>query len=195
MIRGRESPFARCRKCPLVHQPVVPGDGPTKTDFVVVGQAPGDKEVELEKPFVGPAGQILRGLLDGLDVRESKVHFTNTVLCHPGKNARTKRDRKPSAAAIRACHERLKREIEGTGARWILAVGAVAGTVVTGKPKRVSQSRCSLLGSPLRADGIDWNAHVGITHHPSASLPRALLVADIRTLLSFRCDGRTPDVY
>lgn len=131
--------------------------------------------------------------LAGVD--PSKVYFTNTVLCHPGKNVRANRDQKPPPAAIAACQERLKGEIEGTGARWILAVGAVAAAGVTGKRVVVSQSRCSLLRRPIHPDRMNGDACVGITHHPSASFPRSLLVADIRALLSLPCNGRTPDVY
>jgi uracil-DNA glycosylase family 4 len=189
-------PFARCPECPLVDQPFVPGNGPTQTDLVIVGQAPGDQEVDQRKPFVGPAGKALRRALDLLGVDHlSKVFFTNTVLCHPGKT-RTGRDKKPPRAAIVACRERLRREIEETGPGWILAVGAVAGARVTGKGVVISRSRCSLLGHPLSSDGIGgYDALVGITHHPSAPFPRLLLEADIRALLSFPNGGRTPDVY
>ena len=109
---------------------------------MVVGQAPGDQEVEQRKPFVGRAGRALRRALDSLGVDHlSKVFFTNTVLCHPGKNEGTGRDKKPPPAAIVACRERLRREIEETGPGWILAVGAVAGASVTGKQVVISRSR------------------------------------------------------
>ena len=190
-----KAPFARCRECPLVDQPFVPGNGPTDTDLMAIGQAPGDEEVKQNKPFVGPAGGRLRRALASLGVDESKVYFTNTVLCHPGKREKTNRDKTPPAKAKAACHERLKREVEGTGARWILSVGAVAAKEVTGKRVALSASRCSVLRRPLSSDGLGGDALVGITHHPSASIPKRLLVADIRTLLSFRYNGRTPDVY
>ncbi len=192
-----KAPSARCRECPLAEQPVVPGNGPVQADLVVVGQAPGDQEVRQGRPFVGPAGKALRRAFDSLGVDHlSKVFFTNTVLCHPGKNEGNGRDRKPPAEAIRACHERLRGEVEETGARWILAVGALAAERVTGRPARLSESRCSVLCRPLRPEGVGGHdALVGITHHPSASLPRRLLIADIRELLSFRYKGRLPDVY
>jgi uracil-DNA glycosylase family 4 len=119
-----KAPFVRCRECPLAHQPFVPGNGPSQTDLVVVGQAPGCQEVEQRKPFVGPAGKALRRVLDSLGVDHlSKVFFTNTVLCYPGKSEGTGRDKKPPLAAIVACRERLRREIEKTGPdgswRWV----------------------------------------------------------------------------
>ena len=190
-----KAPFARCRECPLMDQEFVPGNGPPETDLVVVGQAPGDQEVEQREPFVGPAGGRLRRALASLGVDDSKVHFTNTVLCHPGKSEKTNRDKSPPAKAKAACHERLKREVKGTGARWILAVGAVAAARVTGKRVVVSRFRCSFLRRSLSPDGLGGDALVGITHHPSASFPMSLLVADIRCLLSFRYNGRPPDVH
>jgi len=189
-----KAPFARCFECPLVDQSFVPGNGPAQTDLVVVGQAPGDQEVERGKPFVGPAGKALRCALALVGVDASKVYFTNTVLCHPGKDERTNRDRRPPAAAREACQERLRHEIEATAAKWILAVGAVAAAGVTGKKVVVSKSRASLLRHRLRPDRLNVDACVGITHHPSAPFPRSLLVDDIRALLSFPCNGQTPDV-
>jgi hypothetical protein len=53
------------------------------------------------------------------------------------------------------------------------------------------QGRCGI-GS---INGRTTDARVGITHHPSAPLPRVLLVADIHALLSFGYNGRKPDVY
>lgn len=190
-----EAPFARCGECPLMDQCFVPGNGPTQTDLVVVGQAPGEQECKQRKPFVGSAGVALKGALASLGVDPSKVYFTNTALCYPGKIARKSRDKKPPRKAITACLERLKRETERTKAKWILAVGVVAAEGVTGKRVLVSESRCSRVHRPLAADRLGSDALVGITHHPSAPLPKALLVADIRELLSFRCNQRAPDVY
>ena len=38
---------------------VVPGDGNANADIVFIGEAPGKKEDELGKPFVGAAGKFL----------------------------------------------------------------------------------------------------------------------------------------
>lgn len=50
-----------CRRCPLYRDSTqaVPGDGPRRAAFMLVGEQPGDKEDLAGKPFVGPAGRVL----------------------------------------------------------------------------------------------------------------------------------------
>jgi DNA polymerase len=50
-----------CRRCPLYRDATqgVPGEGPQKSDLMLVGEQPGDAEDLEGHPFVGPAGAIL----------------------------------------------------------------------------------------------------------------------------------------
>ncbi len=62
-----------CRLCPL-HEgrmnPVV-GDGSLDSPLVLVGEAPGRKEDEQGKPFVGSAGKLLDSMLEGAGLERS----------------------------------------------------------------------------------------------------------------------------
>ena len=42
----------------------VPGEGPGDADIMIVGEAPGAKEDEEGRPFVGAAGKLLTTLLE-----------------------------------------------------------------------------------------------------------------------------------
>jgi len=57
---------ARCRRCGLCEdrQNPVLGEGDLNSPVVLAGEAPGRKEDELGRPFVGSAGKILDKLLD-----------------------------------------------------------------------------------------------------------------------------------
>ncbi|HXJ64562.1 MAG TPA: uracil-DNA glycosylase family protein, partial [Actinomycetota bacterium] len=51
-----KAPLAHFENCPLRDRPFVPGYGPPMTDRVIVGAAPGQREVVQGKPFVGASG-------------------------------------------------------------------------------------------------------------------------------------------
>ena len=57
-----------CRHCPDMHAPPVLGE-PVKSQIMLIGQAPGDKEPQLQKPFAWTAGKTLFKWFDqiGLD--------------------------------------------------------------------------------------------------------------------------------
>ena len=93
-----------CRLCPL-HEgrmnPVV-GDGSLDSPLVLVGEAPGRKEDEQGKPFVGSAGKLLDSMLEEAGLDRSRLFITNIVKCRPPKN------RRPLANEVRACSGHLE---------------------------------------------------------------------------------------
>jgi uracil-DNA glycosylase family 4 len=96
------------------------GDGPSNADLMIVGEAPGEQEDDLNRPFVGQAGEYLRDdLLVPAGIPESKVRFTNAVRCHPKQN------KTPSAGAIRKCRQYLEAEIRRINPIVIVGMGNV----------------------------------------------------------------------
>ena len=172
-------PLAHCDECPLKDRPFVPGDGPSRTDRVIVGEAPGETEVKKGKPFVGRAGTVLN---EELGIDRSSVHITNAVLCHPERNK--KRNKKPSVQAIRACRDRLIREIKQRGPKKVLCLGVVATWAVTGESRTIAELRLAgALPSPFLGDDVA----VWVTYHPGAVLRnsnlRPFFASDIRRFL------------
>ena len=105
--------------------------GDPTSRVVLVGEAPGAKEVVEGQPFVGPAGDVLWRALAEADLSEADVFVVNSVACRPCNPV--KPIRTPSPAAIDACHGRLVRDIElGPGAV-IVALGRTAVQAVTGQ--------------------------------------------------------------
>src|SRR5262245_4262034 len=70
-----------CRKCALWERATqgVPGEGSRKAALMLVGEQPGDAEDVAGRPFVGPAGQLLRRLLEEAGVDSKSVYITNAV--------------------------------------------------------------------------------------------------------------------
>lgn len=50
----------------------VPGEGSVDARVVFVGEAPGKQEAKSGRPFVGPAGRVLRGLIHDIGLNEGK---------------------------------------------------------------------------------------------------------------------------
>ncbi|MGI8479922.1 MAG: uracil-DNA glycosylase family protein [Gaiellaceae bacterium] len=71
---------AGCRRCRLweLGTQTVYGEGATRK-LMLVGEQPGDAEDRAGRPFVGPAGQLLRELLAEAKLAERDVYVTNAV--------------------------------------------------------------------------------------------------------------------
>ncbi|MBP6942950.1 MAG: uracil-DNA glycosylase [Candidatus Buchananbacteria bacterium] len=65
---------------------VVPGDGSATAELMFIGEAPGKKEDESGKPFVGAAGKFLNEMLAAINLERSDVFITNIVKCRPPDN-------------------------------------------------------------------------------------------------------------
>lgn len=67
-------------------KPLVFGDGPTDHPvLMLVGEAPGEQETLLGKPFVGKAGKNLDGFLQTVRLRREDIYITNVVKVRPTK--------------------------------------------------------------------------------------------------------------
>jgi DNA polymerase len=99
-------------------------DGNKDAKVMIVGEAPGRTEDELQKPFVGRAGKLLDSLLESINLNRSKVYITNVVNYRPDKN------RKPTSEEINKFKKLLFKHIEIISPKCILLLGATAATAV-----------------------------------------------------------------
>jgi DNA polymerase len=65
---------------------LVMGDGNADADIVFIGEAPGKKEDEQGKPFVGAAGRFLNEMLETINLKREDVYITNIVKYRPPNN-------------------------------------------------------------------------------------------------------------
>ncbi|MGZ9165762.1 MAG: uracil-DNA glycosylase family protein [Anaerolineales bacterium] len=77
-----------CTKCDLhrSRKKAVPGEGPTHTEIMLIGEGPGFHENEQGRPFVGASGKFLDQLLEQAGVTRADVWITNVVKCRPPGN-------------------------------------------------------------------------------------------------------------
>ena len=82
---------------PVVGQPV-------RSPVLLLGQAPGDKEPKLQRPFAWTAGKTLFKWFSGIGLNEEevreRVYMAAVCRCFPGKKPRGG-DRVPSPQEIR----------------------------------------------------------------------------------------------
>jgi len=118
-----------CDRCPKMHKPVVSG-GPVISKVMLVGQAPGDKEPVLKRPFAWTAGKTLFRWFEeacGLTEAEfrSRIYMAAVCRCFPGKKL-AGGDRVPSDDEIQNCSFWLRREIEILKPELVIPVGKLA---------------------------------------------------------------------
>lgn len=109
---------------------MVPGEGPQPAHGMIVGEAPGKKEVEAGRPFVGRSGQFLETALKSCGIDRSKVYITNVVKEIPLTSAG--KIRAPYPEEIEAWRSILEGEVESTAPSAILALGRTAVSTLTG---------------------------------------------------------------
>ena len=120
-----------CRRCPHMHQPVVVGR-PVVSRVLLVGQAPGDKEPKLGRPFAWTAGKTLFKWFDAAlgwseDEVRDRIYFAAVCRCFPGKKP-AGGDRVPAEDEIARCADWLAAEVALLRPTLILPVGKLAIT-------------------------------------------------------------------
>lgn len=95
----------------------VPGDGNSDADIVFIGEAPGKKEDELGRPFVGAAGKFLEEMLELINMKREEVYITNIVKYRPPNN------RDPLPEEKFACREWLLDELKIISPKLIIFLG------------------------------------------------------------------------
>ena len=123
--------LSACAACPRMHKPVVVGR-PVASRILLVGQAPGDKEPKLGRPFGWTAGKTLfKWFQDGLgwteDETRDRIYFAAVCRCFPGKKE-TGGDRVPADDEIVNCSRWLAAEIALLRPQLVLPVGKLAIT-------------------------------------------------------------------
>ncbi len=111
-----------CTKCELcrTRTNVVFGEGSLNAKLMLVGEGPGQKEDELGRPFVGPAGQLLDKMLAAIGLGRGDVYIANIVKCRPPFNA------DPTIECANACIGYLREQVRFIHPRIIVCLGRIA---------------------------------------------------------------------
>jgi len=118
-MRRLSEEIAGCRRCGLCdgrRNPVV-GEGNLDAAVMFIGEAPGRREDETGRPFVGAAGRLLDRLLRHIGLERGDVYIGNVLKRRPPNN------RRPRPEEIRACAPYLERQLEIIQPRVIAPMG------------------------------------------------------------------------
>jgi uracil-DNA glycosylase len=149
---------AKCTRCRLYKTAInpVPGEGKPKAKLVCVGEAPGAKEDETGRPFVGQAGQLLTKILAAIDMTREEVFICNVLKHRPPGN------RNPLPDEVEACSPYLIRQLELIKPKVIVAFGTFAAQTLLNTKTPLGQLR----GLVHRYHGTP----LVVTYHPAALL-------------------------
>lgn len=128
---------AGCKLCALgeTRRSIVFGEGNPRAGLMLVGEAPGEKEDETGKPFVGPAGRILNKILDEVGIRREDTYITGVVKCRPPKN------RLPKKAELTACVPFLEKQMRLITPRIIVCLGSLATKTLIDPKAKITEVR------------------------------------------------------
>jgi uracil-DNA glycosylase len=128
LVEQHQQALRACTRCVRMHRPAVVC-GPLLSPVLLVGQAPGDREPVLGRPFAWTAGkQLFKWFLPlGLDEAEfrARVYMAAVCRCFPGKNLGGG-DRVPAPDEIANCKPWLARELELLRSKLVIPVGRLA---------------------------------------------------------------------
>jgi uracil-DNA glycosylase family 4 len=119
--------WSECRLCDLCERrsKVVLLRGTVPAKVLFVGEAPGESEDVLGKPFIGPAGQLLDRMIAAARIPEGSYALTNVIACIPRDEENNKLIQ-PPYYALEACAGRLIDCIQLVKPKLIVWVGKVA---------------------------------------------------------------------
>ena len=109
---------------------------------MLVGEQPGDVEDRAGRPFVGPAGVLLRELLAEAGIAAEIAYVTNAVKHFKWRPSGTRRIHdKPNWSEVRACGHWLELELEAVRPELVVCLGATAAQALFGRTARVGALR------------------------------------------------------
>ena len=155
---------AACTACALCQgrRQTVFGVGHQHAHWMIVGEAPGEREDATGEPFVGVSGQLLDNMLRALGLtREAadpadparQVYIANAVKCRPPGN------RNPAPDELARCEPYLQRQIALVRPRIILAMGRFAVQSLLRSTEPIGRLR----GRVHRYQGVP----LVVTYHPA----------------------------
>jgi uracil-DNA glycosylase len=164
------SQIAKCRRCPLWEgaKQGVPGEGSTCARVMFIGEAPGEQEDSLGRPFVGRAGKVLDSLLAGTGLSREDVFIGNIVKHRPPGN----RDPKPNE--ITACSPWLEAQINTIRPPLLVPLGRHATRYILGRIGVGFVKITDISGTVFEGEPFGFPQKIIPSLHPAATLHNPL---------------------
>ncbi len=128
---------ANCPHCTRVtgHTHLVFGEGDPDARLVFVGEAPGEREDQLGRPFVGRAGQKLDEMIAAMGLRREEAYIANVLKARPPGN------RTPLPDEVMRCGPTLLRQLAIIRPLVIVTLGAPATKFLLDSDAGISRLR------------------------------------------------------
>jgi uracil-DNA glycosylase family 4 len=153
-LNGLARGIQHCQECERsqTRNHAVPGEGDPASGMILLGEAPGKKEDQTGRPFVGRAGNYLDRILSQNDLERDRVFITSILKCyHP---------RPPRKNQIEKCLPWSLRQIEALNPKLILVMGRWAAWALAG------MKNLGDVPKVLNKEGSVWI----VTCHPAAAM-------------------------
>ena len=147
----------KCTLCELhkTRTKAVPGEGSPNAKLFFVRDAPGAREDETGRPFVGRSGKLLTTMIEEIGLSREDVFISSIIKCRPPNN------RVPYQSEREMCRPYIEKQIELINPRVIVLLGGTAIASMVG-PWKVTESH----GTYFEAQGRTYF----MTFHPAAAL-------------------------
>ena len=140
-------------------RPVAP-EGSSDACLYLIGEAPGGKEAELGRPFVGPAGEALRDMMRTAGIDFARVRLANAIPYRPiERSTRVRvRNRTPTRTVLRTYGQAVLSDVLAVKPAVICALGKSAATLfgIAAEIDTARKRSFRFQGTPVR-----------VTYHPS----------------------------
>ena len=144
------------------HTNLVFGDGNPQAELVFVGEAPGESEDRLGRPFVGRAGEKLDEMIAAMGLRRDEVYVANVLKSRPPDN------RTPLAHEIDACAPYLLAQLAIIRPKVIVTLGGPASKLLLASELGITRLRGVAATVRLGvAEGRPFDVPVMPTFHPA----------------------------
>ena len=114
---------------------IVFSDGNFKSQIMIIGEGPGEKEDLIGKPFVGDAGNLLDKMLLAINIKRENAYITNVVNYRPPNN------RKPEPSEINRYSKFLREHISIIDPKILILMGSTAMEALFGTKIKISKER------------------------------------------------------
>ena len=126
-------------------------DGLPGSRIMLIGEAPGEGEDRIGRPFVGRAGQLLDRMLRAIGLDRQKVYIANVVPWRPPGN------RTPTLQETQICLPFIERQIDLADPEYLVCLGGSAARALLGINGGIMRARGSWFPYP-RQTGRDIQA-------------------------------------
>ncbi len=154
-------------RCEEDAAPVLSGDGTEQA--MLIGQAPGWREIEMGLPFAHDAGRRLVGWLElagcSVDDFRARWYVTSVGKCYPGRRPGASVDSPPSRSEVLRWTPYLAAEVELLAPRLVVLVGGLAHRFAFGPGARLDD----LVGRELSWEPLPGASILALPHPSGAS--------------------------